>query len=220
MGGDSRVSYPKVIGIMGKMGSGKDTIADYLVERYGYTKVSFSELLRDELCELLWKYADIPFNELEVTIRYDFREYNIPDEIVAAMIEGVWSWPACGDWLMAKNSKSRALQQWYGTEYRRAQEEHYWIKLWMTNAIDLGFIGKDKRFVISSVRFENEALFSKSLGELIYVYGREIPNEGIKDHTSEQLPTFQGEFCINNCGSLEDLYEHIDKFIEASTQGD
>lgn len=38
-----------LIGITGKAGSGKDTVADYLVEKYGYTKVSFAAILKKML---------------------------------------------------------------------------------------------------------------------------------------------------------------------------
>lgn len=35
------------IGLAGKRGSGKDTVAAYLVERYGYTRVAFADRVRD-----------------------------------------------------------------------------------------------------------------------------------------------------------------------------
>lgn len=38
-----------IIGIIGKAGSGKDTVADYLVSKYGFTKVSFASILKDML---------------------------------------------------------------------------------------------------------------------------------------------------------------------------
>lgn len=37
---------PRIIGIAGKAGAGKDTIADYLVSCRGYTKMSFAEPLK------------------------------------------------------------------------------------------------------------------------------------------------------------------------------
>ena len=38
-----------IIGISGKAGSGKDTVADYLVQSYGFTKVSFASTLKNML---------------------------------------------------------------------------------------------------------------------------------------------------------------------------
>lgn len=43
---------PSVIGICGKKFNGKDTIADYLVENYGYTKISLGDALKRGLKEI------------------------------------------------------------------------------------------------------------------------------------------------------------------------
>jgi adenylate kinase family enzyme len=37
----------KIIGICGFIGSGKGTVADTLVNEYGYTKLSFADTLKD-----------------------------------------------------------------------------------------------------------------------------------------------------------------------------
>lgn len=39
----------KLVGFCGLMGSGKTFAADYLVEKYGYTKVKFAKPLKDML---------------------------------------------------------------------------------------------------------------------------------------------------------------------------
>lgn len=43
------------IAILGKSGAGKDTVADYLIEKYGFTKIRFGTALY-EICE---KYFDM-----------------------------------------------------------------------------------------------------------------------------------------------------------------
>lgn len=57
-----------IIGLAGKAGSGKDTVADYLVANYGFEKISFSKPLKDMLSA-----AGFP----EPTNRDD-KETNIP----------------------------------------------------------------------------------------------------------------------------------------------
>lgn len=42
----------QIIGITGKAGSGKDTVADYLVARHNFVKVSFAQPLKDGLCAM------------------------------------------------------------------------------------------------------------------------------------------------------------------------
>jgi hypothetical protein len=39
----------RIIGITGRAGAGKDTVADYLVTKHGYTKVSFASILKNML---------------------------------------------------------------------------------------------------------------------------------------------------------------------------
>jgi dephospho-CoA kinase len=42
------MTLPEVIGIAGTLSSGKDTLAEYLVENYGYTHVSTGDMVRAE----------------------------------------------------------------------------------------------------------------------------------------------------------------------------
>jgi hypothetical protein len=42
----------QLIGIVGRAGAGKDTAADYLVENYGYEKVSFAAILKKMLSSM------------------------------------------------------------------------------------------------------------------------------------------------------------------------
>ena len=44
----------KILGLLGKKGHGKDTVADYLVKKYGYYKLSFADPLK-QLCSLIFK---------------------------------------------------------------------------------------------------------------------------------------------------------------------
>lgn len=44
-----------LIGLTGKKRSGKDTTADYLVEKYGFSKMSFSTPLKD-ICKILFSF--------------------------------------------------------------------------------------------------------------------------------------------------------------------
>jgi len=48
--------YPLIVGISGKRGAGKTTAADYLVKMYGFTKVSFAALLKEQ-AKLLFPFS-------------------------------------------------------------------------------------------------------------------------------------------------------------------
>lgn len=58
-----------IIGLFGKKGSGKDTFADYMVEKYGFQKVSFAEPLK-KICKELFLLSDDQINvpELKETV--------------------------------------------------------------------------------------------------------------------------------------------------------
>lgn len=51
-----------IIGLYGKKGSGKDTFADYLVENYGFQKVSFASPLK-KLCKDLFSLSEEDLND-------------------------------------------------------------------------------------------------------------------------------------------------------------
>ena len=43
-----------IIGICGLIGSGKDTIADYLIKRHNFQKLSFADKLKDRIQKLIY----------------------------------------------------------------------------------------------------------------------------------------------------------------------
>lgn len=58
----------RLIGISGPAGCGKDTAADYLVSKYGFTKVSFASILKEML-----RVAGLP-----EPVNRDDKEKNVP----------------------------------------------------------------------------------------------------------------------------------------------
>lgn len=48
---------PKIIGITGKKYNGKDTIANYLCDNYGYTRIAYGDPLK-EICRILFGFDD------------------------------------------------------------------------------------------------------------------------------------------------------------------
>ena len=51
-----------IIGIIGKKGSGKDTIADYLVKNHGFIKFAFADKVK-EVCKAMFNMTDKDFTE-------------------------------------------------------------------------------------------------------------------------------------------------------------
>lgn len=161
----------KVIGLCGKMGSGKDTAAEILAARYGYQRVAFADGVREEAAET--------FPHLK---------------------EEIWAKPT--------SKRIRILLQWWGTEYRRAQDELYWIK---RLSRQMTFRG---RYVVSDVRFKNEADAIKSAGgEVWLIHGRETGEVGVDGHLSERLLDIEPDRRLDNSKTIDDLGNRIHELV-------
>jgi dephospho-CoA kinase len=57
------MSLPQIIGIAGTISSGKDTLAEYLVENYGFHHVSTGDMVRAEATK---RYGDIERSTLQI----------------------------------------------------------------------------------------------------------------------------------------------------------
>jgi hypothetical protein len=131
-----------IIGLSGNIGSGKDTIANYLVEKYNFRKVSFASKLKDI-----------------VAILYDWdRE----------MLEG--NTPESREWRERddeywKISPRKALM-YVGTEIFR---KHFGEDVWV-NIVKKQICNLEENIVITDCRYKNEARMIKDVGGvLIYV---------------------------------------------------
>jgi len=125
----------RIIGLIGFIGSGKDTAADYLVEKHNFTRLSFAGTLKDAVAAVFgW---DRELLEGKTAEARDWRE-------------SVDSWWA--DRLRMPQLTPRwVLQQW-GTEVcRRNFHDDIWIA-----SIEHKLAAIDKDVVISDCRFPNE----------------------------------------------------------------
>ncbi len=179
-----REDPPFILGLSGAAGSGKDTVAQILVERYGFVKVALADPLKRMVrqtwpftCEQLWG----------------------PSERRSETPAG------------ATRPTAREALQLLGTEWGRKLDEDVWINCAMEIAgrlLEGGWWYEDtkgavrvetERFpvesvappagvVISDVRFDNEAQkIKKAGGEVWSVVGRSalLPIGGLADHPTE-----------------------------------
>jgi len=114
------------VALVGWMRSGKDSVAAYLTETYGFRRVSFADALKSEVCQAL--------NSVQP---------GIPGEP-----EAFWT----PERLNQYKPLVRPILQWWGTEYRRSQDPDYWVR--QTAALISG--QKASRFVATDARFTNE----------------------------------------------------------------
>jgi hypothetical protein len=167
----------QLVGITGKAGSGKDTIADYLVAEHGFTKLSFAGPLKAMLAA-----AGMP----EPANRDDKEK----------LIDGFdFTW--------------REAAQTLGTDWGRALDPNIWVKV-VGQRILRSALGV--RFVLSDVRFDNEAEMIRRLGgKMLFVYGRKVNLGANAAHVSEAGVMFypSRDHTIDNRGALTDTFLQV-----------
>lgn len=186
----------RIIGLTGEAGSGKDTIADYLVSHHDFRKISFAEPLRRGLQAMF----GIPMYMLQ-----DRAIKHIPLEILGG-------------------KSIREAMNTLGTEWGRLSvADDIWLttvgmKLNQLRAqSSLGHVAV-KGIVISDVRFANERFWlHHENGDLWHVKRPGNPYALPPDsHASQQgLPVWNGDLVITNDGDIETLHKQVLGILEA-----
>ena len=179
----------KLIGLSGKSGSGKDTVANYLVTNYNYTKLSFGSVLKDVVsCIFGW-----PRNLLEGDTK-ESREFRNKED-------KWWS-----EHLKIKITPRIALQK-IGTDVFRM---HFHQDIWLL--ILKKQITKYDKVVVTDIRFLNECNMIKEIGGIIMKISRD---NIIKDtHLSENiLDNIKFKYNITNNGTIEELNKKINSIV-------
>jgi len=173
-----------IIGLTGYAQSGKDTVANILVEKYGFIRVAFADRIRDFLFE-----ANPMFDSVAGEPRF-VREYVIH-----------YGWEDA-----KKNPQIRRLLQNIGVAARNVFGEEFWVDQAMRQ------LDTTNDYVITDVRFKNEADALKNMGE--WVEGsttqlwriKRLGVEAVNDHISEnELDDYKVDQIFTNNGTIEDL---------------
>lgn len=176
----------KVLGLLGVKGSGKDTMARYLVDSFGFERIGFADALYQQVADSYGvtvealnrretKETALPFLALRLCKEAQFVEVALESLTKSSALR-----KACVAYLrtgrMPAHASSRQVKtllkaarsprwtlQLWGTEYRRASKygvDSYWLDI-VANAIAAR---PEQQFVITDVRFRNEAMFVERLG--------------------------------------------------------
>lgn len=156
-----------IIGLVGRIGSGKGTIGDVLVEEFGYKKVSWADPLKDATAAAFgW-----PRHLLEGDTKEsrEFRETPCPR----------WSKS------MGRDFTPREALQKVGTElFRNHIHQDFWVEA-MKNRIAQD---PNSNYVIPDTRFHNEvAMIRATGGKILYVHPP-IQEEWILDILAADFP--------------------------------
>ena len=182
---------PLLIGLSGKAGSGKSTVANYLEDRHRYAQFAFANALKDT-----------------VGLAFGFsREqlYGSHKEFVDRR------WGVSPRWCL----------QWLGTEILRDRWPDIWFRHLRRDILDYLSINGQRPVVVSDVRFRDEAQALKNMGAvLIRIERPGCPGEiGGFDfsHISEtDLDDWDGfDHVIHNDGTLKELFFTLDQEVLA-----
>lgn len=180
-----------LIGINGLKSSGKDTVAERLIEKYNYKYISFAAKLKESAASL-WGFDPIKWeewkNDSEVVISIFSLSSADPHESVTA----------------------REFLQRYGTESHR---DIFGQGFWVEHALR-GINPSLEKYVIPDTRFENEIDAIHNLGGIVVRIVRDEV-ESNDTHASEVPPPLHKiDYTIDNNGGLTDLYKSVDDFEE------
>lgn len=132
---------------------GKDTAAQAIVKAFNAVQVNFADALKREV-----NYAISDTGSVETLLKHGYGDiFNFPAWVVPEESPS-FADPLCP---LGKHPK---LLQWWGTEYRRAQDPLYWVKKWKEQVeYAENYVG-DMVFVTADARFLNEVKAVKEVG--------------------------------------------------------
>lgn len=177
----------KLLGLSGYARSGKDTVANYLVEYHGYIKQSFAEPMKKAL-ELLDPKIEV----------------NSIQGVSLAQVVNKLGWEK----LKEISSDVRPLLQRLGTEVGRNMfGENFWVDLAISKIPD------GSKVVFADVRFPNEANSIKKLNGEVW----RIERKGFgpaNDHISEHsLNDYEFDRVLSNESNIDWLNALAEEYI-------
>jgi hypothetical protein len=206
-----------ILGIAGKAATGKTTAAHHLAP------------LLDKECRIV-PMAMLLRDEVEAFLRAVGADESVPlvygcqdDKVRVFYVDEQRAMAHCPKWLhfVSENREIqdrpgqtavtvRRILQWWGTEYRRAEDPEYWTRAWgrKIEQLDLAHL----HVLVDDVRFMNELQVIKKHGGLIVKIER--PGfDGANNHASEtSLDAYHGwDAVLLNDGTLEEFQAKVEQ---------
>jgi len=204
-----------IIGFAGKAASGKTTAARYIQAQLDFEIVilPMAQMLRQEVEDFICSVGA----DDNVPLIYGDQE----DKVKIFYIDKQQALEQCPQWtdfvtnhhdIQDRPGQTavsvRRILQWWGTEYRRAQDHDYWTKAWERKLLeyDLNAV----HILVDDVRFINELDTIKKHGGTFIKIERPGFN-GANNHSSENSLDGYGDWnlVIRNDGSLEEFQEKV-----------
>lgn len=160
----NKIELPRIIGICGGIGHGKDTAADYLVEQYGYKRVSWADPLKF-ICHHV-------YGPIGAESRHFFGTQADKDEPLTGITD-----PS------GQPQTGRKILEHIGEDGFRFLDRATWLKHGLAVHIDAL---SGQRWVISDVRYANEFEAIRSRGGVVWQVLKVGGPETERGHGSDQ----------------------------------
>jgi hypothetical protein len=205
MSGASSVAPLILIGLCGRLGTGKDTVADILESRHEFQRASFAGVLKDVVAAAFaW---DRDLLEGRTAESRAWRE----------QVDEYWS-SSLG---MPGLTPRLALQLWGTDVVRKGFHGSFWLKA-LERCVQSGKYGR--RVVITDCRFPNECDMVRALGGTVVCvergphpeWERSFRAQGTRPagvHESEWSWMGQEDDVVDNDGALDDLADAVDDLV-------
>jgi hypothetical protein len=223
-----------IIGVAGKMGSGKDTVGSYLELNYNFVKMAFATDLK-EMCRHVFKlsadqcYDDIeknkPFTKKKKFFWLLSRQEEYTIKLTKSHVEKMCEWVRANGYTV-NSEKHKAMDSYIGYTFEtpRAVLQFVGTQI-LREIVDPGYHANNlfrkikkhelQRVVICDARFPNERKMIKDYkGINLLVKGRG-KSAGIGGHASENSLGTEKEYdyIVNNNSSYDDLFNNIDTLM-------
>ncbi|WP_321365469.1 hypothetical protein [uncultured Desulfuromusa sp.] len=207
-----------IIGFAGKAASGKTTAARYLTElQDNIVILPMAVVLRQEVENFIRQVGA----EDQVPLVYGDQDDKVRvfyiDEKKAHQLCPAWDAFVClnqdiQDRLGQTAVTVRRILQWWGTEFRRAQDPDYWTKAWEKKL--QGYDLKNTHILVDDVRFVNELEIIEKQGGVFIKIERPGFN-GANNHSSENsLDDYDAwDLVILNDASLKEFNQQVEAHI-------
>lgn len=179
-----------LIGLVGLKGTGKSTVASYLVDTHNFKEHSFAEPLKQICLQLGAPYKSLYGTQLEKEQINDFIGIS-------------------GRHLMQCVGTELFRNRFYSSvpNFNMGKHKIIWVRLmelWLQNH-------SNENIVISDCRFPDELDLIKSFGGIVIKIQRKTSSH-IDNHSSEQhVKYIDGDITIDNNGTINSLYNQINR---------
>ena len=190
---------PRLIGLYGKMHSGKDTLGNYLVQTHGYTRIAFADALK-EVCKLITGFTDDQLYGDKKEIEDDNTGI-VPRELFQFIGTDIF----------------RELFLVHFPKYADKCGKSVWV-----NIVKRQILANPlTKYVITDIRFQNELSMCTDMGGCIVHVVRpdcknsipvnhETPSISTLIHLSEtEHDTFIPNITVVNNGTMDNLYKQF-----------